>query len=141
MNGEELKERPENLITMTAACRFCGQIGQVYGTRALPEEQVIEAVTEACSCMDAVRYRNRRKQQNKVRKVLDRYFRTDGEPALAGGEAQMQTLYEIGDLICMGHVQSAVVECDTGLKIKIRSTSKGAVRIEQSMTRKVGEEI
>lgn len=132
------RERPEGVVTQTGACRFCGQMRTIETLIQWEADDVNEAVTELCSCYDAVEYASKKRKKEKACKAIQRKFLNEPKP---WPEPMMNILFDAVPMILEGRLKNLNIDDGEGIKVKLGITSKGDIKVEKVVTRKESEEV
>lgn len=132
------RERPEGVVTQTGACRFCGQMRTIETLIQWEADDVNEAVTELCSCYDAVEYASKKRKKEKACKAIRRKFLNEVKP---WPEPMMNILFDAVPMILEGRLKNLNIDDGEGIKVKLGITSKGDIKVEKVVTRKESEEV
>lgn len=127
------------LISLTGACRYCGQIAQIEGLPEWDEETINEATAELCDCIEAKKYTKKKRQKENAREAIDKQFGQQAEE----NETELpvvELLETIADMVVEDHICTATIDIGDGLKAKISMTSKGYVKVERTKTEKITQE-
>lgn len=121
------------------ACRFCGQMRRIDTLVHWDLDDVNEAVTELCDCIEAQVYTNQKRKKERAYKIIERKFRPGGQ-CVFKSSALMDILCRGADMITEGCMKSLVIDDGEGTKAKLSETSKGAIKVEKTVTEKESEE-
>lgn len=118
---------------MTGVCKFCKQGALIHNDylERWPEWTLDEIATKVCSCEEA-------KKQN---------IRDDAYSAINtmfSGENDDNTrilLVGVVDAICDEAIESSSFKAAGGIKISVKLTSKGKIRIDKTITMNEAKEI
>lgn len=132
------KKNRGGLTTKIGGCRFCGQTAQLEVPAEWDTEQVDEAATEFCDCLEAAVYTKKKQRKEKAVRAIEKQFGEDAE--IHVDETVTDLLKAIVDNIVELRIASGTIDIGNGLKAKIGMTGKGAVKVERAKTEKVVQE-
>lgn len=115
------------------ACKFCHQNFALEVLKeGMSEEKLEELATRKCDCNEARNYLSREKKRDKVIGNIVELF----------GEASTTStiLIEQIDRIASGNVLKVTVDSGNGYKGTLQMTSKGTLKVERSISRKLSKE-
>lgn len=131
---EEKREKPEGLITQTAACPFCGQIQIREGVvKGVDDEELEEYAKLHCGCAAAQSYQKRVRRWKKAEDQILNWFGEESEFT--------KKAVEIVRMVQEYQMDNAVLVDNAGRKLKISLSSKGNLKIGVSRTSTATREI
>lgn len=138
MVKDEVKKH-DDVVIMTGACRFCGQIAQVDAPPIWPEDMVNELATELCECNKATTYANMKKRREKAHEKIVLLF---GEKASSPVNDNAEKLLHMAvDTAIDYDIESMTIDIGDGTKGKISCTTKGSIKIERRESSKNAYEL
>ena len=132
MMGED-REKLEGMETSYGTCKFCGQGHHMQTTGSCTEEQLNDWATEMCDCYKAKVEKNRAKAEETGKNNIEYLFR-ENYPEAA------DILRYATAAVVRGKIASITVDTGYGIRGKVTLTSKGKVKIEQTVSRKTSLE-
>ena len=136
---EQIKqEHPEGLVMQTGACIYCGQIRQIETLNYWETEDCNELATELCDCQEAKLYTAKKEQKERAKRIIEKQF---GEKSPQPSPPEIVDFLKTGaELIVEQKLGKLTITCEDGIKAKISTTSKGAIKVEREKVEKRAEE-
>lgn len=129
----EVKEKLEGTETSYGTCKHCGQIHHMNTTGQCTEEQLNDWATEMCDCAGAKIEKRQKKTEEKVKNNIEKLFR-ESYPETA------DILRQAVAPVVKSTIASITIDTGHGIKGKVTLTSKGTVKVEQSVSKKTSLE-
>lgn len=114
--------------TDTGVCRYCGQI--TYFERQVPKDEAEERATLACNCKEGRNYRKREKRIEKTSDNIDLAFH-EHYPEMA------EILKASVPLLLDYKIAKISIDTGKGIKGTVALTSKGSLKVESAVSKKV----
>lgn len=130
---QENREMPENVVKQIGACKFCGQLTQIYALDRWDKDSLNEVATELCPCEDALRYSARKNRREVAKELIEQKF---GHGVDAQPQDVQDLLYANAEAIIEEKISKVTTVLDSKTKCVITMTAKGAIRIEKTVTDK-----
>ena len=118
---------------MTGVCKFCGQgavIHEDYIER-WPEKSLDEIATRLCKCEQA----KKQNIKNDAYSAIDTMFPCEDE------ENTKILLVAVVDAICEEAIEASSFKACDNIKISVKKTSKGKIRIDKKVTMSEAKEV
>lgn len=131
---EQMEEYPEQVEEKEAVCRFCGQYRKVKSIKGWGMQELDEIGTELCDCSEAQTYTERKHRKERALSKAEKMFGQSSRHPVK--DSVLHMVYEAIELADKEEVKKVAIEIEKGLKAGIQLTSKGAVKVERSMTEK-----
>ena len=113
-------------------CKYCDQMFMIDNDEELTEEELSIEATRQCNCSLASNSRIRETKKCKVKENINQLFGMD--------EATAIILIENIDRIACDNIASITVDSGAGYKGKMYMTSKGAIKVERNVSKKISME-
>lgn len=139
MLKDRVAEKKNEQEDRSGYCKFCGKQTVVKALKEFTDEELDELVTENCDCVDAEYYSLQKKRREKAHREIDNLFGNENTPIM--DDEQLKMLHGTVEPVLNGEVSSVAINISRGLKMSIKVTSKGAIKIERADSDKNSAEI
>lgn len=124
------QEMPEGIHKEHGACRYCGQLRMFHTIFRWGEDECNEAATELCDCPSAQYYTRQKERKETITEAIEENYGERAENKMPEVAAIMRAAAEA---IVEYKVDSVTVKAGR-IKCKLSMTSKGAVKMEKTVT-------
>ncbi len=124
------QEMPAGVHKETGACRYCGQVRMFHTIFPWTNDECNEAATELCNCPDAEYYTGQKERKETITKAIEENYGAEAEKPIPEVAAIMRAAAEA---IVEYKVDSVTIKAGR-IKCKLAMTSKGAVKMERTIT-------
>lgn len=138
---KDRREHPEELHEQFGACRFCGQVRRLETFIAWPESECNEVTTELCGCYEAIEYTRKKSKLEKTKAAIQEKFGEESGMTFHGQDKVLELMNMMAEQMVEDNIQRCSVDISGQVKAKFSFTSKGAIKVERTITRKEAEEI
>ena len=116
------------------ACRFCGQMKQIYGyTENAGQSMIDDEATEQCACTEAVRFRGMREAEQGIKMLLGEEATAHGFGYALDGEA-IEAIRTVCGCMIVGGIAKANLEVSFGDKVSVKMDG-ARIKIKRSTKR------
>lgn len=115
------------MVTVTGACKFCGQIAtfQVPDGWEDSEETITQEATRRCKCQEAIIYSERESARNRA----DRYI----DECVSGSIAELAK--QAVPLVINQTIESIMINAGLGEKLTLKSSTKKYIKAKYTITK------
>lgn len=124
------QEMPAGIHKETGACRYCGQVRMFHTIFPWTNDECNEVATELCDCSNAQYYTSQKKRKETITEAIEENFGEQAEHPIPEVAAIMR---EAAEPIVEYKVDSVTIKAGR-IKCKLSMTSKGAVKMERTIT-------
>ena len=124
------QEMPAGVHKETGACRFCGQVRMFHTIFPWKEDECNEAATELCNWPEAEYYTGQKERKETITNAIEENYGEQAEHPIPEVAAIMRAAAEP---IVEYKVDSVTIKAGR-IKCKLAMTSKGAVKMERTIT-------
>lgn len=130
---KKVAEYLEGTEVQLGACIYCGQIFNLQTSGQCTDEQLNRWATEQCDCSGARIERKAAESEEKAKDNIEKLFRENSPEAADLMKLAVRPVRE-------QKIASITVDTGFGAKGSVKLSSKGAIKVEKSISRKTSLE-